>query len=216
MSMNDYAPDFEITIQGKKKEPFESRFINHDVFFVTENADGMKYCVDIDSIDLYDDWMGDCLIVPANDAPVYFAMVDGNPVSMRKPLTFETFVEFFCGFSMERALELYPPEASEDDKEKDFTNCEKDISDPNFREKANRRSSRKIAVKREQRKLKRLENQKGWTCFDKNGHIRSYKDKDGKDLKRYTNIHIRRNMKEDLPRKGNGYRKSIDSWKYGM
>lgn len=49
---------------------------------VTENVDGSIYVITSEYInDILDDWNGDCDFVPANDARVFFAAWNGEPIS---------------------------------------------------------------------------------------------------------------------------------------
>ena len=58
-----------------------TEYAKGEVIIVTETVDGAKYMISADSIrEIYDDWYGDCNSVPENDAPVYFAMCDGERI----------------------------------------------------------------------------------------------------------------------------------------
>lgn len=71
------------------------QFLDHDIMIVTENADGDMYVMTAKNIqDILNDWNGDCMFVPANDAPVYFAVWDGKPVNPYDYADFEDLIWF--------------------------------------------------------------------------------------------------------------------------
>lgn len=62
---------------------------------VTENADGEIYAISAQYIhDILDDWNGCCDFVPANDAKVYFAAWNGEPISPYEYHDFESLITY--------------------------------------------------------------------------------------------------------------------------
>ena len=62
---------------------------------VTENADGDIYAISAQYIhDILDDWNGCCDFVPANDAKVYFAAWNGEPISPYEYHDFESLIMY--------------------------------------------------------------------------------------------------------------------------
>ena len=56
-------------------------FLGSDTVIVTENIDGEMYIIQSKYIqDILDDWKGNCEFVPANDARVFFASWNGQPI----------------------------------------------------------------------------------------------------------------------------------------
>lgn len=55
---------------------------SNDTVIVTENTDGELYAITARYIqDILDDWNNNCNFVPANDARVFFAAWNGNPIN---------------------------------------------------------------------------------------------------------------------------------------
>ena len=64
------------------------------VDIVTENADGEVYILQAVSIqDIIDDWDGDCEFVPSNDARVFFAAWNGQPIDPDSYTDFESLIK---------------------------------------------------------------------------------------------------------------------------
>ena len=73
-----------------------------EIVIVTENAEGEMYLIHSKYIqDILDDWTGDCNFVPANDARVYFAGVNGVAINPYEYQDFESLLQF-----LERLQEL--------------------------------------------------------------------------------------------------------------
>ena len=69
--------------------------LNNETVIVTENADGNMYLIHSKYIqDILDDWTGDCNFVPANDARVYFAGVNGVAINPYEYQDFESLLQF--------------------------------------------------------------------------------------------------------------------------
>ena len=68
-----------------------TRFFNKKLNILTHNVDGEIYMIEADSIkELFDDWNGECITVPENDATVYFASYNGEVfVTDFVPVTFK-------------------------------------------------------------------------------------------------------------------------------
>lgn len=67
--------------------------INEGVYAITSNVDGVLYVINDTSENLIRDWDGDCSIVPSNDAKVFFAAIDGDPVNPYLYTDFESFIQ---------------------------------------------------------------------------------------------------------------------------
>lgn len=63
---------------------------NDHVILVTENADCRLYTIDCTWRELMEDWHGDCDMVPANDAEVFFAAVNDGVIHTQRRMTFES------------------------------------------------------------------------------------------------------------------------------
>ena len=90
--------------------------INKGVYIVTENADGILYVINCLLRDLETDWNGDCNFVPANDARVFFAAIDGEPVNPYLYTNFESLLQLL----IERAYHDAEKKESETDDPKCF------------------------------------------------------------------------------------------------
>lgn len=67
--------------------------INEGIYFITETADGYLSNVHVDTVaELLDDWNGDCDLCPANDAQIFFAAIDGQPVNPYQYTDFESLI----------------------------------------------------------------------------------------------------------------------------
>lgn len=70
-------------------------FFNGNTIIVTENVDGGIYLIESKYIqDIVDDWMGDCNFVPSNDAKVFFASWNNEPINPYKYTDFESLVRY--------------------------------------------------------------------------------------------------------------------------
>lgn len=73
----------------------ETIFLDEDIVIFTENVIGEIYLLKAKSIqDIFNDWNGDCEFVPSNDAKVYFASLNGNPIDSYKYTDFGTLMEY--------------------------------------------------------------------------------------------------------------------------
>lgn len=60
----------------------QCNFFKKKIHILTENADGALYVLEADTFDeINNDWMQDCNYVPSNEARVFFASYNGEPVS---------------------------------------------------------------------------------------------------------------------------------------
>ena len=70
-------------------------FLGSDTVIVTENIDGEMYIIQSKYIqDILDDWKGNCKFVPANDARVFFATWNGQPISPYEYKDFESLIQY--------------------------------------------------------------------------------------------------------------------------
>ena len=70
-------------------------FLGSDTVIVTENIDGEMYIIQSKYIqDILDDWKGNCKFVPANDARVFFASWNGQPISPYEYKDFESLIQY--------------------------------------------------------------------------------------------------------------------------
>ena len=68
-------------------------FYGNGTVIVTENVDGDIYVIVAEYIqDILDDWNGECEFVPANDARVFFAAWNGEPINPHSYSDFESLV----------------------------------------------------------------------------------------------------------------------------
>ena len=73
----------------------ETIFLGDDLIILTENANGELYLIKSKYIkDVIDDWNGGCDYVPANDARVFFAAWNGEPISPYEHPDFWTLIEY--------------------------------------------------------------------------------------------------------------------------
>lgn len=73
-------------------------FLGSDTVIVTENIDGEMYIIQSKYIqDILDDWKGNCEFVPTNDARVFFASWNGEPISPYKYTDFEPLMHYLLG-----------------------------------------------------------------------------------------------------------------------
>lgn len=71
----------------------ECNFLNKRICIVTKNVDGNMYVLKADDYnELINDWNGECNYVPSNDAPVYFAALDGRPINPFHYNNFESLI----------------------------------------------------------------------------------------------------------------------------
>lgn len=76
---------------------FSTTFFKGNIVIVTESVDGEVYCIEVDNLnDLIDDWNGTCTAVPANDARVFFASINGIPVNPHLYTDFESFLKLLA------------------------------------------------------------------------------------------------------------------------
>ena len=70
-------------------------FLGSDTVIVTENIDGEMYIIQSKYIqDILDDWKGNCEFVPANDARVFFASWNGQPIRPYEYKDFESLIQY--------------------------------------------------------------------------------------------------------------------------
>ena len=70
-------------------------FFNGNTVIVTENTDGEIYLIESKYIqDIVDDWKGDCNFVPSNDAKVFFASWNNEPINPYVYTDFESLVRY--------------------------------------------------------------------------------------------------------------------------
>ena len=70
-------------------------FLGSDTVIVTENIDGEMYIIQSKYIqDILDDWKGNCKFAPANDARVFFASWNGQPISPYEYKDFESLIQY--------------------------------------------------------------------------------------------------------------------------
>lgn len=73
----------------------KTMFFNENTVIITENVDGEIYLIESKYVqDIIDDWMGDCNFVPSNDARVFFASWNGEPISPYEHPNFESLVRY--------------------------------------------------------------------------------------------------------------------------
>lgn len=82
---------------------------NTKLFLVTENAAGLLYTINAAADELIDDWNGPCEYVPANDARVFFASVDNDPVNPYLYTDFESLVQLLLERGIHAAEEKEEP-----------------------------------------------------------------------------------------------------------
>lgn len=72
-------------------EHIKKEMLGNGTVIVTENADGSLYLLTAEYInDILIDWSGDCNYVPANDARVFFAAWNGEPINPHSYKDFES------------------------------------------------------------------------------------------------------------------------------
>lgn len=70
-------------------------FFNENTVIVTENTDGEIYLIESKYIqDIVDDWKGDCNFVPSNDAKVFFASWNNEPINPYSYTDFESLIRY--------------------------------------------------------------------------------------------------------------------------
>lgn len=68
-----------------------TNFPGNGTFIVTENANGEIYTISAEYFnDILADWEGECTFVPANDARVFFAAWNGEPLNPHSYHDFES------------------------------------------------------------------------------------------------------------------------------
>jgi len=76
---------------------FSTTFFKGNIVIVTESVDGEIYCIEADEVvDLINDWNDECLVVPANDAKVFFASINGKPINPYLFTDFESLMGYLC------------------------------------------------------------------------------------------------------------------------
>lgn len=69
----------------------------NDTIILTENVDNELYLIQARCFqDIVDDWNGECQFVPANDARVFFASYNGEPVNPYCYTDFESLLEYMA------------------------------------------------------------------------------------------------------------------------
>ncbi len=75
-----------------------THFPGSGTFIVTENAEGSIYTISAEYFqDILNDWNGDCDFVPANDARVFFAAWNGEPLNPHSYRDFESLMLLLKG-----------------------------------------------------------------------------------------------------------------------
>jgi len=68
-------------------------FYGNGTVIVTENVDGEIYVIVAEYIqDILEDWNGECEFVPENDARVFFAAWNGEPINPHSYSDFESLI----------------------------------------------------------------------------------------------------------------------------
>ena len=76
-------------------------FFGSDTVIITENANGDIYIIKSKYIqDILDDWNGNCNFVPTNDARVFFASWNGEPISPYEYKDFESLIKYLRDLQM--------------------------------------------------------------------------------------------------------------------
>lgn len=70
-------------------------FFDNGMVIITENADGEIYLIKAKNIrEILTDWNGDCNFVPSNDARVFFACWNGEPINPYGYTNFESLIQY--------------------------------------------------------------------------------------------------------------------------
>ena len=73
---------------------------DNDTIIVTENTDGEVYLIRARYIqDVIDDWEVECNFVPANDAKVFFASWNNQPINPHLYTDFESLLKYLQGLT---------------------------------------------------------------------------------------------------------------------
>ena len=79
-------------------DTIQTVFLADGMTILTENVDGKLYLIEAKSFrDILDDWNGECRSVPENDARVFFASYNGEPVNPYYYTNFESLLEYMIG-----------------------------------------------------------------------------------------------------------------------
>ena len=82
----------------------QTEFLAESIVILTENVDGKLYLIRAKEFqDIMDDWNGECCFVPENDARVFFASYNGEPVS---PYCYTDFVSLLKYMADSRGMAL--------------------------------------------------------------------------------------------------------------
>lgn len=81
-------------------------FLEKKIHILTENADGNLYVLEADDYnELVNDWNGDCNCVPANDAKIFFASYNGEPINPYMYADFQSLLQYIrneCCYKWEK------------------------------------------------------------------------------------------------------------------
>ena len=101
-----YSGSFNIDVKtpskccDKQEADNDILFFNGDTVIVTENTDGEVYLIRARYIqDVIDDWEGECNFVPANDAKVFFASWNNQPINPHLYTDFESLLKYLQGLT---------------------------------------------------------------------------------------------------------------------
>lgn len=73
----------------------QCQFLKKKIQILTENVNGEMYMLEADDYnEIVNDWMGDCDHVPANDAKVFFASYDGQPINPYMYTDFQSLLRY--------------------------------------------------------------------------------------------------------------------------
>ena len=82
----------------KRKElimAIQCQFLKKRIQILIENVDGNLYMLEADDYnELVNDWNGDCEYVPANDAKVFFASYNGQPINPYMYTDFQSLLRY--------------------------------------------------------------------------------------------------------------------------
>lgn len=101
-----YSGSFDIDVKtpskccDKKEADNDILFFSDDTIIVTENTDGEVYLIRARYIqDVIDDWEDECNFVPANDAKVFFASWNNQPINPHLYTDFESLLKYLQGLT---------------------------------------------------------------------------------------------------------------------
>lgn len=79
-------------------DTIQTVFLADGMTVLTENVDGKLYLIEAKSFrEILDDWNGECRFVPANDARVFFASYNEEPVNPYCYTDFESLLRYMAG-----------------------------------------------------------------------------------------------------------------------